>query len=134
MTSVDLPGSTGCDRYFDVRWIDVSAQPSVELVAVELAFPPRHHDRGHAIAGEVHECPAFTHELVNAEKDGHPWHERRIDGRQRCRERNEARTRDAARALRGQEGDQQNGPLLAPGQIEAHSLRDKERGEGHVDV
>src|SRR5689334_13986021 len=54
MAPVGLPCSTRCDRHFDVRWIDISTQGRSELVAVELAFPPRHHNRGHAVAGEVH--------------------------------------------------------------------------------
>src|SRR5215217_7184321 len=92
--SVVLPCSSSCDRYFDVRWIDISTQCRGELVAVELAFPPSHHDRGHTIAGEIHKGSAFAHELVDAEQDGHARHQRWVNGRQRRRERDEARARD----------------------------------------
>jgi hypothetical protein len=44
---------------------------ALSFVAVKLTLPLGHHDRGHAIAGKVHERSAFTHELVDGEKDAH---------------------------------------------------------------
>src|SRR4051794_10113574 len=96
MALVNVPRSTGCDRHFDVSWIDISTQCRRELVTIELALPPRHHDRGHTIAGEIHERAALAHELVDAEEYGHARHQCWVDGRQRCRKRDEARARDAA--------------------------------------
>src|SRR5215203_573642 len=47
---------------------------ALSFVAVKLTLPLGHHARGHAIAGKVHERSArsaFTHELVDGEKDAH---------------------------------------------------------------
>src|SRR5258708_6383233 len=56
--------SPGGDRGFDIGRIDLPGEAALQLVAVELALPPGHHDAGDAVAGDVGEGPAFAHEFV----------------------------------------------------------------------
>jgi hypothetical protein len=56
-----------------------------------------------------------------------PRHQRRIDHREHCRQRDEARAGDTAGALRGQHRDHQDGQLLAEGEIDAERLRNEQR-------
>src|SRR3974390_123869 len=51
-----------------------AAHRLIELLAVQLAFPPRHDDRGDAVAADVGQRAAFAHELVDREHDGHSRH------------------------------------------------------------
>ena len=81
------------------------------------------HRRRQQIGAVVADCQI---DLVDIEELGiDARHQRRIDHRERRRQRNEARTGDPAGALRRQHGDDQNSQLLAERQIDAKRLRDK---------
>ena len=122
------------ERGLHVGRIDLLVQIGVQLVVIEFAFPPRHHHAGDAVAAQIGQRAALAHELVDAENDGHARHQPRIDHGKRRRQRDEARAGDAGRALRGQHRDQQDGELLAEGEIEAERLRDEQGRQRHVDV
>src|SRR5216683_5411177 len=85
----------------------------VQLIAVELAFPPADHDGGDAVADQVGECPAFAHELVDADEDGEGLDgDVGNDGEGRG-QRDESRAGDARGAFRGDHGDHEDAELLA---------------------
>src|SRR3954447_26185123 len=80
---------------FDVSRINVAIEPCAQFVAVEFALPPGHDDASNAIAAQVRQRPAFAHELIDAEHDGHAGHKLGSDGGKRTGERDEPGAGDA---------------------------------------
>ncbi len=122
------------NRSLHVGRIDLPVQAGLQLVVIEFAFPPRHHHAGDAVAAQIGQRAALAHELVDAENDGHARHQPRIDHGERRGQRDEAGPGNAGRSLRGQHRDQQDGDLLAEGEIEAERLRDEQGRQRHVDI
>ena len=83
-------------RRLHVGRIDLLVEVGLQLVVIELAFPPRHHHAGDAVAAEIGQRAALAHELVDAENDRHARHQPRIDHGERRGQRDEARAGDAA--------------------------------------
>src|SRR6202035_1214367 len=117
------------DRCLDAGWIDLLVEIGVQLVAIKLAFPPRHHHAGDAVAAKVRQRAAFAHELVDAKDDCHARNQAWIDHGKRRRQRDEAGPGNAGRPLRGQHGDQKDRDLLSETEIETERLRDEQGRE-----
>src|SRR5882672_9771604 len=72
----------------------------LQLLAVELAFPPRYHQGGHAVADHVDHGAEHAHEAVDAQDQRHPGHGNRRDHHERAHQGDERSPLHSARTLR----------------------------------
>src|SRR5437588_3780100 len=84
----------------------------VQLVLVKFTFRAADDDAGDAVADQIGQRPAFAHELVDADKNGDRLDRYIRHDRKRRRQRDEARSRNARGALRGDDGNTENAELL----------------------
>ena len=93
--------------------------------SIELAFPPRDHDRRQAVAEHVDRGAQHVEQRVDAED-----HEHRLGGqaerRHRAHQDHERAARHAGDALAREHQRQQQQQLLAEGQLDAGGLRDED--------
>lgn len=105
----------------------------LELVVVDLPAPVADHDAGDAVADHVGEGAGLGHEAVDAENECKTGDRHMADGGERGGKHDEARTRHAGGALRGEEQHGKQRELLGERHGDVAGLGDEDRGHRQVD-